>query len=69
MVGVEGPDDVLDFLVGDDPADKQDIGPVIVELPGDERIRGEIEVPEPGDDRENRGPRKAEGIKVLTVEL
>ena len=69
MVGVKGPDHVLDLLVGDDPADKQDIGPVIVELRGDERIRGEIEVPEPGHDREHGGPRKAEGIEVLAVEL
>ena len=69
VVGVKGSDQVFDLLVGDDPADKQDIGPVIVELPGDERIGGEIEVMEPGHDREYRGPRKAEGNKVLAVEL
>src|SRR5437773_3472024 len=69
VVGMKVADQVLDFLVRDDTADKENVGPVVVEVPGHQPVRGAIEMREVRDDRQHRSARKPEGFEVLTVEF
>ena len=69
VVGVEHPDQVLDLLVRDDPADEEDIGPLVVKLIGDETIGDPIEVSEVRNDGQHRGAGKSQRFEVLAVEL
>ena len=69
VVGVEVADQVLDLLVGDDAADKQDVGPVVVEILRHQPVRRPVEVREIRDHRQHGGAWKPERLEVLSVEL
>ena len=62
-------DQILDPLVGDDPADKQDICPIVVEILCHQPVRQPIQMREVGYHRQHGGAGKPERFEVLTVEL
>ena len=63
------PDDVLDLLVRDDPADEQQVGPAVVEGLRHRAIGHHVEVLEARDHRQDVGAREAELDQLLPVEL
>ena len=69
VVGVEPADHVLDLLVGDHPADEDDVGPLVVEVARDQPVRLAVEVAEVGHHRQHRGAGEAERLEILAVEL
>ena len=69
LIRMEEPDESIDPLVGDDPADKQHVSQVVVELARDEIVGRHVEVIEVWNDRQDRRPRKAERLQVLPVEF
>src|SRR5262249_43091313 len=66
---MEEVDDVLNFLVGDDPADEDDVGPLVVELIRDKAIWLPLEMREVRHDRKKCGPAESELFKVQPIEL
>ena len=69
VVRVIEADQVLDLLVGDHTADKQNVRPRIVELIGQEAVGAPIEVREARNDRQHRRPGEPQLFKILPVEL
>ena len=69
VIRVEAADHVLDLLVRDHAADKQDVRPLIVELPRHEPVGRVVEVGEVRHDRQHAGSREAERLEVVPVEL
>ncbi len=69
LVGVERPDEILDPLVGDHPADKQHVHPVVVEGAGLHEVGRAGQVREVGDDRQDRGVGEAQPLEFDAIEL
>ena len=60
---------VFDPLVGNHPADKQQVDPVVVERPGLHEVRRAGQVREVGDDRQDGGVAEAEPFELRAVVL
>ena len=66
---MEETDYIFDLLVGDNPPDKQHVGPVVVEVLRQQPTRFAIKVREVRYDREDGGSREAERLEVLAIEF
>ncbi len=66
---MEVPDHVLNALVRDDASDKENIGPAVIELGGDQVIGGAVQMREIRDDRQHAGWCEPEPFQLLPVEL
>ena len=69
LVSVKPADDVLDPLVRDDPADKQQVHPLVVEPPRQAPVRRPGEMREARYHRQHAGLWKAGRFELLAVEL
>ena len=69
VIRMKKADQILDLLVRDHAAHKQDVRPCIVELFRHKGVRRTIEVRKIGDDRQHGRPWKAKRVQVLPVEL
>src|SRR5262245_17891022 len=69
MIRMKEPDQILDLLVADDPADKQDVRPVVVELPCNKPVCGIVEMRQVRYDRQHPGPRKSQRLEILPIEF
>src|SRR5688572_16793297 len=66
---MEVTDDVLNPLVRDDAADKQDVRPVVVVLARDQIVRRQVEMLEIGNDRQHPRGVEPEGLKLAAIEF
>ena len=69
VIGVKEADDVFDLLVRDHSPHKQDVRPLVVELPGEQPVRRPIEMREIRHNGQDRRPRESQRLEILAIEL
>src|SRR5262245_32020874 len=69
LIRIKETDQILNFLVADDPPDKQDVRPVVVELAGNKPVCGIVEMRQVRYDRQHLCPWKSQRLEILTVEF
>src|SRR3954471_9528637 len=69
VIRMEEPDEIVDLLVRNNPSNKQDVRPLVVELVRNEPVRFTVKMYEVRHDRQYVRARKAKRDQLVPVEL